>query len=76
MLEGKVVDSGELVASTDDESESDSDDDLVHYESNTSLSDSNSSDGELDEAESPVQQTTRSGRKTGHWSTRYSDFVI
>ena len=26
--------------------------------------------------EPPVQQTTRSGRKPGHWLKRYADFVI
>ena len=45
------------------------------YESGTS-DDSSSYEGELDGAEPPVQKTTRSGRKTGHWSTGYADFVI
>ena len=44
------------------------------YESGTS-DDNSSYDGELDGAEPSVQKT-RSERKTGHWSTRYADFVI
>ncbi len=75
MPEDKLVATGERVASTDGESESDSEDDLIYYKSSTS-DDSSSYDGELDEAEPPVQQTTRSGRTTGHWTTRYADFVI
>ena len=54
--EDKLVVIGECVVSTDCESESDSDDNLIYYESSTS-DDSSSYDGELDGVEPPVQET-------------------
>ena len=75
MPEDKLVAIGKRVASTYSDSESDSVDHLIYYESSTS-DDSSSYDCELDGAEPPVQRTTTSGRKTGHWSTRYADFAI
>ena len=84
MSEDKLVAISERVASTDGESESDSGDDLIYYESGTSDY-SNSYYGELDGAEPPVQKTRKtkkrqevSGRKTGHWSRpirRFWDLV-
>lgn len=47
MPEDKLVATGEHVASTDGESESDSEDDLIYYESSTN-DDSSSYDGELE----------------------------
>lgn len=38
---------------------------MIYYES--SASDDGSSYDELDGAEPPVEKTTRSARKTGHW---------
>ena len=61
MPEDKPVAIGECIASTDGESESDSDDDLIYYVSSTS-DDSSSYEGERDVAEPPVQQTTRTGQ--------------
>ena len=55
---------------------SNSDNDLTLYESN-SESDSSSSDGQANDKftiELTTAQTSRSGRKTGHWATRYADF--
>jgi len=40
---------------------------MIYYESSAS-DDGSSYDGELDGAEPPVEKTTRSARKTGHWS--------
>ena len=56
-------------SSADSENETDSDDDLIFYESDSEI-DSSGTD------KLPIQQqTSRSGRKTGHWSARYADFV-
>ena len=57
-----------VAISVDSENESGSDDDLILYE-NDSKRDSGSSN------EPAIAQTSRSGQKTGHWSTRYTDFV-
>ena len=73
--DNKLVAIGECIASTESESASDIDGNLIYHESSTS-NDSSSYDGELDGAEPPVQKTTKSGRKTGHWSTQYANFVI
>ena len=48
---------------------------LTYYESSTSNESSSYDHGELDGAEPPVQKTTRSGQKTGHWPARFCDLV-
>ena len=72
---------GPIAKSTDSEGESESDNDMILCESDTNSdreSDSGSSDGlEAEDFvnEPPTEKTTRSGRRTGHWSTRYTDYV-
>ena len=43
---------------------------LTYYKSSTSNESSRYYHGEMDGAEPPVQKTTRSGQKTGHWPAR------
>ena len=56
---------------------SNSDNDLTLYESD-SESDSGSSDGQANADKYTIElttaQTSKKGRKTGHWATRYADF--
>ena len=56
---------------------SNSDNDLILYESD-SESDSGSSDGQANADNYTIElataQTSKKGRKTGHWATRYADF--
>ena len=64
------------VTIAEDSEESDSDNDLILCDDSESDSES---DCESDDEEShPVtiaESTSRSGRRVGHWSTRYADFV-
>ena len=70
-----VAGADERVGSADSENETDSDDALIFYESDSEI-DSSGTDDQEDGNELPIQQqTSRSGRKTGHWSARYADFV-
>ena len=61
----------------DDKSKSDNDNDLTLYESD-SESDSGSSDGQTNADKYTIElttaQTSKKGRKTGHWATRHADF--
>lgn len=66
-----------VTTSVDDKSKSDNDNDLTLYESD-SESDSGSSDGQANAVNYTVElttaQTSKKGRKTGHWATRCADF--
>ena len=58
----------EHVGSADSKNETDSDDDLILCESDSEI-DSSDTDDQEDGNKLPIQQqTSRSGRKTGHWS--------
>ena len=65
-----VAGADEHVGSADSENETDSEDDLIFYESDSEI-DSSGTDDQEDGNKLPIQQqTSRSGRKTGHWSVR------
>jgi len=60
----------------EDSDESDSDDDLVLCdESESDESDESESDDDSHTVTIPKVTSTRSGRRVGHWSTRYADFI-
>ena len=70
-----VAGADEHVGSADSENETDSNDDLIFYKSDSEIDSSGIYDQEDDNEPTIYQQTSRSGRKTGHWSARYADFV-
>jgi hypothetical protein len=62
-----------------DSDESDSENYLVLYESDSRSESDTSSESETENEHYqtiPPLTSTRSGRRVGHWSTRFADFVL